>query len=83
MAIGIFEGKRAGYDEAAVDAGAFLYCTETGWAFGPLFDSADDCKEFLAWIDRDKGEDVDARKLPTKELFDLHARWLVETRRLV
>lgn len=64
-----------------VDAGAFMYCSCTGWAFGPLFDSADDCREFLTWLDKDRGADVDPRKLPTKELYELHSRWLVETQR--
>jgi hypothetical protein len=66
-----------------VDVGAFMYCSNTGWAFGPLFDSADDCREFMAWMDRDKGGEVDPRTLQTKELHELHSRWLVETRRAV
>ncbi len=81
MAVGIFEGSRHGYDRDTVDAGAFMYCTVTGWAFGPLFDSADDCKEFMAWVDGQKGADTDPRTLTTKDLHDLHSRWLVETRR--
>ena len=75
----IFVGHQ--HERPTVDEGAFMYCSCTGWAFGPLFDSADDCKEFLAWLDQERHEDVDPRKLPTTELYQLHSRWLVETRR--
>lgn len=70
-------------DRPEVDAGAFMYCSYTGWAFGPLFDSADDCREFLGWLDGDKGGECDPRTLGTTELHDAYTRWLVETRRTV
>jgi len=75
----IFTGHQADRPEA--DPGAHLYCSSTGWSFGPLFDSADDCKEFLGWLETEKpGED--ARAMGTKDLYSLHARWLVETGRV-
>jgi hypothetical protein len=75
----IFVGHQDQREE--VDAGAFMYCSATGWCFGPLFDSADDCREFMDWVDKDKGTNVELRQVPTKELYELHSRWLVETRR--
>lgn len=75
----VFEGHQAGRE--AVDVGAVMYCSATGWAFGPLFDSADDCREFMAWVDQDKGADVELRQLSTRELYELHSRWLIATRR--
>jgi hypothetical protein len=80
MAVGIFEGHRAGYEQPGPTDGAFLFCTVTEWAFGPLFDSADDCKEFLEWMERQR-PGVDVRTIEAKDLQQLQAAWLVETRR--
>lgn len=77
----IFAGQRHGYEPGHGEVGAFMYDSCSGWAFGPLFDSADDCKEFLDWSGAAGGETRDLRQVPTKELYALHVRWLAETGR--
>jgi hypothetical protein len=75
----VFEGHQA--ERPDVDVGAHMYDSATRWAFGPLFDSADDCKEFMEWTDQQKGQETDLRRLTTLELYELHATWMVVTRR--
>lgn len=29
---------------------AVLYCSTTGWAFGPVFRSSDEAERFLTWL---------------------------------
>jgi hypothetical protein len=82
MAVGIFEGHRSGYDSPGPTDGAFLFCTVTEWAFGPLFDCADDCREFLTWLDGQR-PGVDVRTIAARELQQLHAMWLLFSRRKV
>lgn len=75
----VFEGHQS--ERPDVDKGAHMYDSASGWAFGPLFDSADDCKEFMAWIDQQNGAETDPRRLTNKQLDDLHSTWLLVTRR--
>ncbi len=48
--------------------GAVLYCSTTGWAFGPLFIDTDDAQSFLDWLSA--RETRDPRNLPDHELGD-------------
>jgi hypothetical protein len=75
MACGIFVGHRDGY-EGSVE-GCFLYDTVTEWAFGPMFESVEECREFLAWL----GAEVDPRRFATRELEEHYNRWLTDTGR--
>ena len=76
----VFVGHQ--YTRDDVDSGAFMYCSSTGWAFGPLFDTPEDVIEFFAWLDADAGEEVDPRVLSTRELHARHSRWLAATSRV-
>ena len=50
-------------DQDTGDRGkATLFCSSTGWAFGPVFESRDQASEFLAWLD------VDPRSLEDRDL---------------
>lgn len=44
MGIRIFIGIGDGWER-----GAFLYCSTSGWAFGPMFESSDEAEAFLTW----------------------------------
>ena len=55
------------------DDGAVMYCSTTGWCFGPVFDTAEAAEDFVKMLD-DKG--VDPRKLTLCELDKEHIRWL-------
>lgn len=56
-----------------------LFCSTTGFAFGPTFDDEDAAQEFLDWYD--KHEDRDPRLLSDGEMEALHTQWLTETGR--
>ena len=43
MSVQILEGER----------NACLYCNTTDWAFGPLFEDADQAERFLEWLPDD------------------------------
>lgn len=53
-----------------------LYCSSTGIAFGPIFDSAEDADGFLEWLAPKTF--VDARSIPAKELLELREAWSME-----
>lgn len=52
--------------------GACLYDSVTMWAFGPIFEDADQAKAFLDWLP----PSVDARMFSDKELEQKHADFL-------
>lgn len=53
-----------------------LYCSTTGQAFGPTFDSESDAHDFLEWLAPKTV--VDPREIPWRELNDLQYAWSVE-----
>jgi len=58
MSVQILEGKTH----------ACLFCNTTDWAFGPLFDDAEQARRFLRWLP----EIPDPRRYNDKELEELH-----------
>jgi len=58
---------------------ACLYCSTTGWAFGPVFSCRDDAEDFLAWLEAGElaGALVsrDPRRYRDQELARLHVEW--------
>lgn len=56
-----------------------LYCSATGVAFGPVFDSEDDAEAFLAWVEPKTFLDV--RVIPRGELVALFRSWSAERQR--
>lgn len=69
MGCRILTGEYDGYRTQAcmVDS-----VTET--AFGPLFDSYEDCEDFIQYVQRRTGHDP--RRLDWGQLDDAHTRWL-------
>ncbi len=60
MGVRILVGREQGCENEQ----AVLFCSTTGWAFGPLFESETEAEEFLEWY-RD-----DPRMLTDEELAD-------------
>jgi hypothetical protein len=64
------------HDEA--DEQAVLYCSTTGWAFGPVFGASDDkdarerAEAFLRWLV------TDARELSDSALANRYGEWLAQ-----
>ena len=50
-----------------------LYCSTSGWAFGPVFGDEDEAAEFIQWYERHFG---DPRKHSNKEIEVHHSAWL-------
>jgi hypothetical protein len=48
---------------------AVLYCSTTGIAFGPVFDSHADAEDFSDWLGRD------ARFFTAEELLEQYVEW--------
>ncbi len=65
MGCRIIEGFEGGCADTTV---AVLFCSTTGWAFGPLFEDLEDAQSFLDWLSA--REDRDPRNLPDHELGD-------------
>lgn len=64
MGCRIIEGKKDGAAECAV-----LFCSTTGWAFGPVMESHDEAEAFIDFLD------FDPRKYRDKELEYLYAEF--------
>jgi len=60
MSVGILNGEH----------GAVLYCNTSMWAFGPVFNTAEDARLFKSWLSKDP------RELSDKELREKHTEWL-------
>lgn len=58
---------------------ACLYCSTTGWAFGPVFNSRDEAEDFLAWLEAGELagalDSADPRRYRDQELARLHGEW--------
>lgn len=81
MGIRIIEGTEAGTDKPC----AVLCCSVDGCAFGPVFDSADDAEDFLAFVAERPGaaaasdaspHNADLRSMARNYLVMHHAAWL-------
>ncbi len=59
--------------------GAVLYCSTTGWAFGPLFEDRLDAESFLDWLSA--RETRDPRNLKDSELADYFSDFRKEVSR--
>lgn len=58
-----------------------LFCSTTDQAFGPVFDSESDAKEFLDWLER-RGDPRDPRSIHADgELVALCDEWFKATGR--
>lgn len=64
MGIEILEDRR--------DGRAVLYCSNTDWAFGPVFQSGEEAQAFLDW------EDEDPRQYTHQGLESAHSRFRKE-----
>jgi len=51
MGVRIFVGHEEGTDRGREQA--ILFCSTTDWAFGPLFDDAEEAQWFLEWLGTD------------------------------
>ena len=62
--------------------GAVLYCSTTGWAFGPVFDDGKQAHAFLDWIGygHHVGNRFDPRALDEEELEGAYFAFLEETK---
>lgn len=68
MGCRIIEGyERDEYDKGAEKL-AVLYCSTTGWAFGPVFNGREHAQRFLDWLSAQT--DRDPRNLADHELSD-------------
>jgi len=54
-----------------------LYCSTSGWAFGPVFEDADQAEAFLEWTKKHVGRDL--RLLSDEELETEYRKWLSST----
>ena len=68
MGVRILEGDTGGGYRNAV-----LYCSTTDWAFGPLFEDADEAQAFLDWLGV-----TDPRTLADNELATKVSQFRVE-----
>jgi hypothetical protein len=50
-----------------------LFCSSSGWAFGPVFNSRGEVRSFLRWYDKQHG--LDLRLLSDRDLESLHSTW--------
>jgi len=63
-----------GLSNTAAEGKTALYETTGDWAFGPVFDSEEECDGFLQWLHRKYGIDrPDA--LPVTELRQIYKQW--------
>lgn len=69
MGIRIIEGTWDGTRDGAV-----MTCSTSMWAFGPIFETAEDVEAFLLYAEARGVPDV--RTLSDDELSDLHAAWV-------
>jgi hypothetical protein len=51
-----------------------LYCSTSGWAFGPVFEDADQAEAFLKWSKKHVSRDL--RMLSDEELEKEYHNWL-------
>lgn len=54
-----------------------LYCSTSMWAFGPVFEDADQAESFLQWANKHVGRDL--RLLTDEDLSRVHSNWLSST----
>ena len=52
-----------------------LFASDTGLAFGPIFDSQDDAEDFLGCIGYGVDDGIDPRKITSDELVGLYNLW--------
>ena len=60
MGIEIIQGSTSGIDGDYLDGDtkAVMFCNTSGWAFGPVFDSAEEALDFLRFCDKRDGQDL-------------------------
>lgn len=70
-------------DESQSSDAVAMYCSTSGFAFGPVFDSETEALDFLEWMESAKREDdpnlvdlgSDPRRYMDSDLEDLVAAW--------
>lgn len=72
MSVEIIEGERVGDDSGRLQA--VITCSVSGWALGPVFDSAEEAQSFIDYARRVYEQDV--RDLSDECLRGLHRAWL-------